>query len=246
MHPINTLLHPLYSTIKNYIKPPSEQVFMLPKLVIFDMDGTIVQYPSGNFQSSWDAIGFATGKKDEWERLMAYYLPRRERYDEWSGENCRLLAGLPVQPVFDQIFPPPYTPGFKEFCTYLDQRKIKKGIISSGVDLVAERIQQETALDFIVANEVHVRDGKFTGGGKINVGISGKGKSVREIIQRYRVSQTETAFFGDHFNDREAWQEVGLPFGMNVKDSGGHAFVRRNFTDFYQAKEFFADELEGK
>lgn len=28
---------------------------MLPELVLFDMDGTAVQYP-GQFQSSWDAL----------------------------------------------------------------------------------------------------------------------------------------------------------------------------------------------
>lgn len=217
---------------------------MLPKLVIFDMDGTIVQYSSGNFQSSWDAIGFAAGKKEEWERQLEYYLPRPEQYKEWVKADCRLLTGIPVQPVAEKIFPPPYTPGFKEFCVYLKEKEVKTGIISSGVDFVAKRIQQEAGLDFIVANEVHIKEGKFTGKGKVNVGIKDKGKCVKRAMRKYASKKEETAFFGDHFNDQEAWKEVGFPMGMNIKSERCCLFTNLDFSDFYQAKEFFEERLE--
>src|SRR3989338_8975268 len=107
--------------------------------VLMDMDGTIVRYESSSFHSSWDAMGEAAGMKEKWDQMLAYYYPRSndpKTYREWFDANCQTLKGVSVQSVSDKIFPPPYTPGFFEFCAYFTAQKIPIGIISSGVDLV--------------------------------------------------------------------------------------------------------------
>ena len=219
---------------------------MKPELVLFDLDGTIVQYNHGSFQSSWDALGHAAGLEEEWQRLMQYYLPRPELYQEWCDRNCELLRGLPLAPIAEKIFPPPYTPGFLEFCDYLREQGIWKGLVSSGVDLVAKKVQQDADLDFIVVNEVHIHDGRFTGTGKINVGLQEKGALIQQILQDYGLLKEGVVFFGDHFNDIPAWQEVGLPLGINVKHESCYPHITRWFDDFYQARDYFRTEFEGK
>lgn len=219
---------------------------MRPELVLFDMDGTIVQYNSGSFQSSWDALGIAAGLNEEWQRLLEYYLPRPELYQEWFDKNCKLLQGVSLASVADKIFPLPYTPGFLEFADYLQEQGIRKGLVSSGIDVVAKRVQQDAGLDFMLVNEVHLNEGIFTGTGKINVGIADKGALVQELLGNYNVSKERAVFFGDHFNDIPAWREVGMPFGINVKSEVCHPYLQLQFDNFHEAREYFREVLEGK
>ncbi len=151
------------------------------KLCIFDMDGTAVQYANSSFQSSWDAVGIAAGKEEEWIRRRDYYFPKHDLYQEWFDGNCGLLKGVEVQLILDKILPPPYTTGFRDFCTYIKSEGVKLGLVSSGVNLVADCINEDVGLDFVVANMLHVDDGKFTGTGEQHVPLWRKG----EIVQRY-------------------------------------------------------------
>lgn len=212
---------------------------MLPKLVIMDMDGTIVQYADGHFQSSWDALGRAAGKWEEWQALASFYLPRPDLYHEWSEKNCKLLAGISLEAVSSQLFPPPYTVGFSAFCRYLHTQRIPMGILSGGVGFIARKIQEEVDLDFVVANEVEMRNGHFTGQGQIHVHIKDKGARVRHLMDEYDVIPSETAFIGDHVNDISAWQEVGLRIGMNVKDPRCYPHLHGYFHNFTALQDVF-------
>ena len=209
------------------------------KLVLFDLDGTIVKYEDGNFQSSWDALGKAAGIWEEWEKRVRYYYPRPELYAEWINANTHSLQGLLVQPILEKILPPPYTAGFREFCSYLQQQKIRTGIVSSGVGFVAEHVRQEMSLDFVVANEVLFEDGRFSGACCINVPLWDKGRIVAEILQQQNVSPQEAAFFGDNKNDLEAWRKVSRRYGIEVKDESCLPHLDHCFPDFVAAKKYF-------
>ena len=44
------------------------------KMLLFDLDGTLIQYPSSKFQSTWDAVGVAGGVEKEFEdNLEKFY-----------------------------------------------------------------------------------------------------------------------------------------------------------------------------
>lgn len=214
------------------------------KLVMFDMDGTIVQYKESRFQSTWGALGAAAGVNDEWDRLMNYYLSlpeTEEYYNEWFEKNCKSLTGMLIQPILEKILPPPYTPGFLKFCDYLSRQGIKKGIISGGINLVAEFIQKEASLDFILVQELRVCNGRFTGRGRNNVPFLGKDILIRSKLQEYNFRKEEAAFFGDNFNDVSAWREVGMPLGMNLKHESCYPAVQSHFSDFHAALKYLQE-----
>ncbi len=204
-------------------------------IVLLDMDGTIVRYESSSFHSSWDAIGEAAGMKEEWDKMLAYYYPRSNdagTYREWFDANYRMLKGVSVQSVEKKIFPPPYTPGFREFCRYFTQQRIPIGVISSGVDLVAKRIQQEAGLDFAIANELRIEQGCFTGEGNLMVDLTSKGRIIESYLQEHGINRDKAAYFGDHENDIPAWKAVGHPFGINVKKANCYPEIQAYFSDF--------------
>ena len=124
--------------------------------VIFDLDGTLVRYRGVEFESSWGAIAAAAGVQEESQRLLREFLPRRDVYPEWVRRDGALLTGLPVERVTEQIFPPPYAAGVCRAIERLRGRYLL-GILSSGVDLVAEYVRADLGLDFAVAAKCNSR-----------------------------------------------------------------------------------------
>lgn len=215
---------------------------MALELILFDMDGTIVQYNNSPYQSSWDALGEVIGKKEEWDRLLQYYVHRPHEYKDWFEANCRDLEGLQVAEVLQKLLPVPYTPGFLAFCAELKRKNIRTAIVSNGIDIIASEIQREAGIDVVLANELHAVDGYFIGTGTLHVHIAEKGKAVQRVLSQQGISREQTAYFGDHFNDIPAWNEVALPLGMNLKDERGHAYVKAQFTDFHQARDYLEQQ----
>ena len=223
-----------------------------------DMDGTAVQYEGSSFHSSWDAIGIASGKGEEWLKAgEQYYRNIREcekkgepeqakqLYIQWFDLNCQMLEGTEVENLKTQIFPPPYTPGFPEFCAYLEKAGILRGIVSSGVDLVADRIKEELNLEFAVANKLHLLEGKFSGSGEMDVPLWKKGELVAKVMQAYGVNSGEVAYIGDHENDVGAWEKVAWKLGMNLKRPELFFHVDEHFHDFHEVKEWLKSKFNG-
>ena len=186
-------------------------------LMICDMDGSIVKYEDGNFQSSWDALGRAVGLYEQWQGFVDKYLPHPELYPEWVADNCASLKGIEVQPALDQIFPPPYACGFSAFMEYVKSWSAKKVLLSGGVSLIADKIQEEFGFDQVIANDIHVENGYFTGTGTVNVPIDGKGEILRRLIAENETSSDRVLYIGDHLNDIPAWKEAGHALGVDVK-----------------------------
>jgi len=214
--------------------------------IIFDMDGTIIQPACTSLQSSWDMFGHATGRGDEWDALCDYYLPKPELHHEWGAKQFSFFTGLNVQEHLKKVLPLPYTPGFSDFCQYVKSQLIPVGIISSGLDIIAKHILEEMSLDFYFTNNIHTRDGLFTGTGTLNFHLHEKGEIVHELLAKYHCNPDNVIFIGDHINDIPAWQEVGLPLGINLKDEQCFPHVKDQFTNFYQIKTYLKNILDAE
>jgi phosphoserine phosphatase len=202
------------------------------KAVIFDMDGTLVQY-DGPFQSSWDALGYAAGLKEEWDRLMEYYFPKRELYWEWMEANARLLKGLSAEKIFAQILPPPYTAGARKTIAQL-KREYKLGILTSGLDFIAEYIYKDLGMDFYLANGVKVHNGVFLGECERRVYLWTKDQHLRELCARQGLDPREVCFVGDHLNDIAVMKIVGLAIAFAPKDPQLTKVAAAHTDDFSQ------------
>lgn len=74
-------------------------------LLLFDLDGTIVNYPYGSYASSWEALMHGAGKSEEHTEMAKVYIPLKSQYDEWVLKATRLLTGIPLKQVEPAIFP---------------------------------------------------------------------------------------------------------------------------------------------
>ena len=187
------------------------------RAIIFDLDGTLVRYRNVEFESSWGAIAAAAGKQEESEQILRDFLPRRDAYEEWVERDAALLVGIPVEEITAKIFPPPYATGAREAMAALRGR-YTLGILSSGVDLVADRTRQELGLDFSVANRLLIEDGYFTGESETVVDLWKKADVLKVIAVKHALDLSEICFVGDHMNDVPVMHIVGLSIAMNPKD----------------------------
>jgi len=185
--------------------------------VVFDLDGTLVRYHGIEFESSWGALAVAAGVGDESQALLAEYLPRRDAYREWAEKDSALLAGVLVAHVAEHLFPAPYARGVPSAIDRLRGR-YRLGILSSGVDLVADWVQQDLGLDFALANHLEVSDGRFTGGCEMRVGLWSKDEALRGLGARQGFLPSEICYVGDHVNDIPAMNLAGLAIAANPKD----------------------------
>lgn len=202
------------------------------RAVLFDLDGTLVRYKGVAFESSWGALGVAAGVGALWDQLLDRYRGRLTEYSNWVSENAALLRGIPVARVLPSLFPPPYAPGVREAIAELRRSGYILGIVSSGVDLVAERVRADLDLSFAVANELRIADGVFTGEAVVRVGLGDKRAVVEQEARRLGLDLGEIAFVGDHLNDIPVFGAVGCAIAYAPKEASVAAAAQSVVHDF--------------
>jgi phosphoserine phosphatase len=205
----------------------------VPRLdaIVFDLDGTLVRYHGVEFESSWGAVAAAAGVSDQSRALLREYLPRANAYPEWVAKDAALLTGVAVADVADTVLPAPYADGVRTAIDALRGR-YRLGILSSGVDLVADWVCNDLGLDFAVANRLATEEGRFTGGSETRVDLWEKGEAMRRVADSYGLDLSAICFVGDHLNDLPVMEIVGLAIAANPKDERVHAAADHVITSF--------------
>ncbi len=199
--------------------------------VIFDLDGTLVRYHGVDFESSWGALAVAAGVSEQSQQLFHEYFPRRDAYAEWVIKEARLLEGVSVDRVANQLFPPPYALGVVEAIAEL-RGKYLMGILSSGVDLVANRVARDLGLNFAWANRLPTVDGRFLGTSETVVDLWAKANALEQLALEHGLAMERICFVGDNVNDLEVMKRVGLAIAANPKDESLHDVADHIISDF--------------
>jgi len=199
--------------------------------IVFDLDGTLVRYHGIEFESSWGAVAAAAGVGAKSRALLADFFSRPEAYAEWVARDASLLAGVSVADVAARVLPAPYAEGVVGAVRALRGR-YRMGILSSGVDLVADWVREDLELDFALANRIHVSEGRFTGTAETLVDLWAKDRALRALAAERGVRLDEICFVGDHVNDLPAMRIAGLAIAANPKDPAVGEAAWRTIRDF--------------
>ncbi|RLG15699.1 hypothetical protein DRN69_02615 [Candidatus Pacearchaeota archaeon] len=209
--------------------------------IICDMDGTLVEYPIPPFYSSWDALSLTLSneKRKKWIETRDFYYPRKELYKEWYREQVSFLRGLYLNEVGNYLFPVPYAQGVIEF--FSDKKEYIKGIISSGVSLVANRIVEELGFDFSVSNFIEVKGGRFTGRGETTMNLWRKDLDLLQAVEGRGVSLENVIYVGDNENDIPIFSLVEVSVAFRPKTEETKRAAKYVIDDFRELEEILEE-----
>lgn len=220
---------------------------MVIKLVTVDVDGCLVSYENvgSSFHSSWDALGVPYGLSESWKERLKCFYGKREKIIEWTRLNVDDLKGREIKVATEFLYPLPYCKGAIEFAK-LTKNKLVRGLLTTSIDLVAEKAANELEMDFVFCNHLHKDNGRFTGTFDYNVPLWDKHELIPQICEKYKVRAEEICHIGDNENDISVGERVGLFIAVNPKCEQVRKKAQHIFSDFSVVAEIiFGNEIRG-
>ncbi|HXH27757.1 MAG TPA: HAD family phosphatase, partial [Candidatus Polarisedimenticolia bacterium] len=176
------------------------------RAVLFDLDGTLTPV-----RSVWQHIHASLGL---WESEAAVHQAAFERgeidYEEFCARDAAHWKGMAeadLRAITDRI---PYRPGTRSCVRLLQEAGLLVGVISTGLTLLASRVNRELDLAYTIANRLVTRRGRLTGEVKVNVEHARKGEAVDLFCGQFGVDYREVMAIGDSDGDISMFEHAGF------------------------------------
>jgi phosphoserine phosphatase len=183
------------------------------RMVVFDLDGVLV-----DIDSSWQALHRAFGVDNE--ANFQRHLRGEIDYREFMRSDIRLwgrLSAARLRGILDQV---PLMPGARDVVDALHQRHVTTAIISSGIELLAARVQGELGIDHVFANRLITDgEGRLLGDGEAVVTLRNKGVVFERLCQAEALRPGDCAVVGDSRFDVPLFEKAGISIAFNAHDS---------------------------
>jgi len=179
------------------------------KLLAMDMDSTLITI------ECIDELGDLAGKKAEISAITAQAMRGEIDYAESLERRVGMLKGLSVealQRVYDDRLR--LTPGAEQLVAACRKHGVKLLLVSGGFTFFTDRLQRRLGLDFTLANNLGMADGRLTGelAGDIVDGTA-KAAFFRVLGRAGR----ETVAIGDGANDLPMMALAGTSVAFRAK-----------------------------
>ena len=186
------------------------------KLVVFDMDGTLLEP-----RSCWAYIHdyFGTDNSD----MLKMYIERKisdqdfvkADFKLWQDSTEDNINQKYINKILDNIEP---IKGAKELVEHLHSSNIRTAIISGGIQYLADKWAQKWGIERALANELS-DDGKGRLRAKINVRGNNKGPVMEKLMSQMNVEKSHVISVGDTVVDLPLFERSGYSIAVNTEDS---------------------------
>jgi phosphoserine phosphatase len=215
------------------------------KLLLADMDSTMIG------QECIDELAAFVGLKDHVASITERAMRGEIEFEPALRERVALLKNLPlsmVDEVLDKCIT--LTSGGRELVMTMRAHGAYTCLISGGFTLFTNAIAQKIGFQENRANELVVRNGKFTGEVKEPIlGPATKLATLIELTEAFDLDDIDTLVVGDGANDLGMIQNAGLGVAYHAKPAvTAVAATRIDYGDLtallyaqgYQRTEFVA------
>lgn len=183
------------------------------RMVVFDMDSTIIQNEVINDLARAANVGEAVSAITD--RAMNGEIDYRQAL----CDRVHLLKGLPVSVLEEVAEGMQLTPGAQELVSTLKAMGFKLALISGGFTYFAERLKGRLGFDYVFANELEIENGVLTGRIKGRViDAEAKGEIVEELARVEGLSREEIVAVGDGANDQIMLRNAGFGIAFNASE----------------------------
>jgi phosphoserine phosphatase len=181
------------------------------KVVVFDLDGTLTAE-----RSIWEYIH---KRLDKWyghaEEYQSQFLQGKISYQQFCELDARVWKGMRVDQLRDIVRAVPFNPGVDELTYLLRGLGLRLALISSGLSLLSEWVQEKYGFNYAVSNRLLHEDNVLTGEVEINVHYDRKAEWVQSITDMFRVRSDEIIAIGDSMGDTEMFEKAGYSISFN-------------------------------
>lgn len=182
------------------------------KFVIFDLDGTIIKE-----NSAWEMLHkYFKVDPSFVEKNKELYDKETIDVDKWIEMDIKLWKN-PNKTTIENVLKK-YTliEGIKEFVSYLKNRGFILGIVSSGIDILAENVANELGIDICYSNTLLFDERGFLIGGKGNVDLLNKKEIIKNLSEKFNIPLKNFIIIGDTRYDMI--DGVGIKIALNPKE----------------------------
>ena len=190
-----------------------------PKLVVFDMDGTLIQGRLIEVISKKIKLTERVTKIQSDSSLLGY---------QKTQIIASLLKGVKEKEIVDSIDSIPVMHNADKIVTWFKKNGYKAGIITDSYSIAAQVIAKKLELDFCSANELIIKDGVVTGeivmplgwekiSCPCNISIC-KRYHLNHYADKYGVQIKDTIAIGDTRGDICMIKQAGLGIAFMPKD----------------------------
>jgi phosphoserine phosphatase len=182
------------------------------KLVVFDMDSTLIQGEVINVLAQKAGVGEKVAK------ITASAMTGEIDFKESFTRRVSLLKGLDARVLPEIARNLVLTEGAERVIQTLKKLGYKIGIISGGFDFFGEYLQNKLGMDYVFANVLEIRNGEITGNisGDIIDGPK-KAELLKTIATVENISLQQTIAVGDGANDLPMISIAGLGIAFHAK-----------------------------
>ncbi|MCK5016141.1 MAG: HAD family phosphatase [Candidatus Peribacteraceae bacterium] len=209
-----------YLIFKNYINYKPENGYMKYDLVIFDLDGTIID----GVEYIWKTIHEFLGIEDHPKRIehRDKFMTKEISYYDWAKKDLDLMVeyGADRAKILESLKAATVMNGAHETLKELKKRGYKLAIISGSMNVLLEELLPEykEVFDYVFINKIFFdENGKIKDVEATPFDMEHKKTGLLKICKIEGIKPDSVAFVGDHKNDLEIAKIAGFTISFNSK-----------------------------
>ena len=195
------------------------------KLVCFDVDGTLIDSLTNDFEYSWELLHdhFSTDR-DVREAVKHKFFSGSISYQEWADHDIGLWCkkGACRKDFEEACKKLKLMAGARETLLSLKKAGCKLAIISGSVDILLATLMpdyKEIFDDVFFSHLTFDASDRLTGAEVTQYDMIKKADALKLIAKREGIPLSQCVHIGDHHNDVEIAKIAGLSIAFNCKDS---------------------------